>query len=88
MRIELNEYRGGCIICVDYGRYAMADNYLRLVRQFESIVTVLTNFLFEMESIGFDMDKGYMFGFSYGGQMACEAGRRIGFQNFREIDSI
>lgn len=72
---------------MDYSRYSLSENYLRLIRQFDSIANVLSNFLFEIETIGFEMDKGYMFGFSYGGQLACEAGRRIGIQNFREIDS-
>lgn len=33
------------------------------------------------------MNNGYLFGFSYGGQLATEAGRRIGYRRLKEIDS-
>lgn len=85
-RTELGTFRGGCIICMDYGNYA-AESYVRLVRLFEPIVQILTLELLLLEYIGFDMSKGYMFGFSYGGQLATEAGRRIGHQRLKDIDS-
>lgn len=83
----MNVYRGGCIICMDYGRYTETENYVRLVRQFEPIVEILTAFLYELNVMGFSMNRGYMFGFSYGGQLVCEAGRRIGIQSIADIDS-
>lgn len=71
---------------MDYGYYAK-DSYVRLMRVYEPMVQILTLQLYLLDYLGFDMDKGYMFGFSYGGQMATEAGRRIGHRRFKEIDS-
>lgn len=73
-------------MCMDYGKYA-AESYVRLVRLFEPIVQILTLQLFLLDYVGFDMNKGFLFGFSYGGQLATEAGRRIGNQRIKEIDS-
>lgn len=84
---ELQKYRKGCIIVMDYSYYAK-ESYVRLVRQFDVIVKVLTTHLMELRLLGFDMDNGYLFGFSYGGQLVCEAGRRIGFQMINRIDSM
>lgn len=84
---ELNKYRGGCIICMDYGYFAK-ESYVRLMRIYEPMVQILTLQLLLLDYLGFDMSNGYMFGFSYGGQMATEAGRRIGHQRFKDIDSI
>lgn len=72
---------------MDYGYYAR-DSYVRLMRIYEPMVQILTLQLLLLDYLGFDMEKGYMFGFSYGGQMATEAGRRIGHRRFKEIDSI
>lgn len=71
---------------MDYGKYA-AESYVRLVRLFEPIVQILTLQLFLLDYLGFEMSKGFMFGFSYGGQLATEAGRRIGPKRLKEIDS-
>lgn len=83
---EIGTYRGGCIICMDYSRYA-AESYVRLVRVFDPIAQILTMQLHLLDYMGFDMNNGYLFGFSYGGQLATEAGRRIGHKRLKEIDS-
>lgn len=72
---------------MDYSRFA-TESYVRLVRIFEPIVQILTLKLLLLDYVGFDMNNGYMFGFSYGGQLATEAGRRIGYKRLKEIDSI
>lgn len=84
--VELGIYRGGCIICMDYGRYA-SESYVRLVRLFDPLAQILTLQLYLLDYMGFDMNNGYLFGFSYGGQLATEAGRRIGYRRLKEIDS-
>lgn len=58
---------------MDYSRYAV-ESYVRLVRVFDPITQVLTLQLYLMDYMGFDMNNG----FSYGGQLATEAGRRFG----------
>lgn len=71
---------------MDYGKYA-AESYVRLVRLFDPIAQILTLQLYLMEYTGFNMNNGYLFGFSYGGQLATEAGRRFGYRRLKEIDS-
>lgn len=83
---ELKQYRGGCVICMDFEQHS-SESFIRLVRNFEPIVQILTLNLVHLEQMGFDMNNGYMFGFSFGGQLVTEAGRRIGFERLSEIDS-
>lgn len=83
---ELGTHRGGCIMCMDYG-VAAAESYVRLVRVFDPIAQILTLQLHLLQYMGFDMSNGYLFGFSYGGQLATEAGRRLGYKRLKEIDS-
>lgn len=71
---------------MDYSRYA-AESYVRLVRVFDPMAQVLTLQLHLLDYMGFDMNNGYLFGFSYGGQLATEAGRRFGSKRLKEIDS-
>lgn len=72
---------------MDYNFYSSSESYFRLVKQFNGIANVLTDFLYQFEQIGYDMNQGYMFGFSFGGQLVCESGRRIGYKKINEIDS-
>ena len=62
------------------------DRYVRLVLSFDSIAHVLYNHLLELEEIGFNLREGYMFGFSYGGRLVCEAAKRLGTRIIKEID--
>lgn len=71
---------------MDYSKYAH-ESYVRLVRVFDPIAQILTMQLRLLDYMRFDMNNGYLFGFSYGGQLATEAGRRIGAKRLREIDS-
>lgn len=71
---------------MDFSRYA-SESYVRLVRVFDPMAQVLTLQLHLMDYMGFDMNNGYLFGFSYGGQLATEAGRRFGYKRLKEIDS-
>lgn len=62
------------------------ERYVRLVRSFDSITHVLHIHLLELARIGFDMKEGYLFGFSFGGRLVCEAARRLGIRIIKEID--
>lgn len=79
-------HRGGTIICMDYIVYS-GEAYFRLVRHFDAIADVLTVKLCDLELIGLPPSVAFMFGFSYGGQLVSEAGRRIGPGRIKEIDS-
>lgn len=82
---DLVKQRKGCVICMDYSRYSIMD-YGRLVRVFEPIVVVLTEKLYQLESQGFAANQSYIFGFSYGAQLALEAGKRFGRNKIQNID--
>ncbi|XP_055692306.1 uncharacterized protein LOC129795246 [Lutzomyia longipalpis] len=83
---NLTVFRGGCIICMDYGGYASADRYLRLFRQFDPITEILAGKLRLMEAMGFNLGQGFIFGFSYGGHVAVEASKRVGVRRLEAID--
>uniref|UniRef100_T1DIE1 Putative triacylglycerol lipase n=1 Tax=Psorophora albipes TaxID=869069 RepID=T1DIE1_9DIPT len=88
MIYNLTLHRGGCIVCMDYGKYSLNDDYFgRLVPKFEIVVEALLNRLELMEKDGFDPANGFMFGFSFGSQSAIEAGRRFGFHKMGRIDA-
>lgn len=70
---------------MDYSPYS-GQSYVRLVRLFNNIVNILTSKLNEMEYYGFDPNKGYMFGFSFGARVATAAGFRFGKHKLKEID--
>uniref|UniRef100_A0A1B0DPG4 Lipase domain-containing protein n=1 Tax=Phlebotomus papatasi TaxID=29031 RepID=A0A1B0DPG4_PHLPP len=83
---NLISHRGGTILCMDYTIYS-AESYFRLVRHFDAIAEVLTRKLCDLELIGLPPAVGFLFGFSYGGQLVSEAGRRVGPGRIKEIDS-
>ncbi|XP_055708780.1 uncharacterized protein LOC129805004 [Phlebotomus papatasi] len=70
---------------MDYTIYS-AESYFRLVRHFDAIAEVLTRKLCDLELIGLPPAVGFLFGFSYGGQLVSEAGRRVGPGRIKEID--
>lgn len=83
---DLIQKRGGCVICMDYFKYSNLE-YGRLVRFFEPIAEILTGKLHHLEWQGFRPENGFMFGFSFGGQLVSEAGRRFGSNKIKSIDS-
>lgn len=82
---DLIQHRGGCMICMDFSIFAN-DRYVRLVRSFDAIAHILHIHLLELERIGFNLREGYMFGFSYGGRLVCEAAKRLGTRIIKDID--
>ncbi|EAT45263.1 AAEL003421-PA [Aedes aegypti] len=86
MMSNLTIYRGGCIVCMDYGKHSAEDYFQGLVPKFGSVVTALLGKLKEMEARGFDPANGHIFGFSFGAQSSIEAGRRFGFRKLGRLD--
>ncbi|XP_065084036.1 pancreatic lipase-related protein 2-like [Ochlerotatus camptorhynchus] len=79
--------RGGCIICMDYSKYSMTEDYFgALVPKFELVVDALLGKLKEVENRGFDPANAHLFGFSFGAQASIEAGRRFGFRKIDRLD--
>lgn len=83
---NLNEFRGGTIICMDYSYFSLEESYFKLVRHFDPIAEVLKSKLVQLERVGYDPENVYMFGFSFGGQLVVEAGKRFGVRRIKEID--
>lgn len=72
-------------MCMEYKRYSRQP-YMTLFSMFDSISEVLTGKLRQLERQGFSPDRGFIFGFSYGGRLAVEAGHRIGPKRLGQID--
>ncbi|XP_037034172.1 pancreatic triacylglycerol lipase-like [Bradysia coprophila] len=83
---NLNTYRHGCIVCMDYSIFSMNSNYYALVRDFNGIANVLTKKLKDFQALSFVPNNIYMFGFSFGAQLVLEAGRRFGKKLIKQID--
>ncbi|KAJ6641405.1 Pancreatic lipase-related protein 2 [Pseudolycoriella hygida] len=84
---NLNDHRGGCIICMNYSAYSKTFDYFGLVSEFSFIDDVLVNKLHQLVQEEFIPEKIFIFGFSFGGQLALEAGRRFGKKLIGRIDA-
>ncbi|XP_064544282.1 inactive pancreatic lipase-related protein 1 [Drosophila montana] len=71
---RLSFYRRGCVICIDYS-YVASSSYVRLYANFEYISEVIVSIVISLFQYGFDPSRGYLFGFSFGGQLASAVGR-------------
>ncbi|XP_062560039.1 pancreatic triacylglycerol lipase-like [Armigeres subalbatus] len=84
---NLTVHRGGCIMYMSYGNETTDVNYFRdLYPKFDLLVNSLTQYLQRLEALGFDPDDGFIYGFSFGANIALEAGRRFGLQRIGRID--
>ncbi|XP_058463312.1 uncharacterized protein LOC131437771 [Malaya genurostris] len=86
LEVNLNTYRGGCIICMDYSTFA-SNKYPYLFRRFNDLSAVLLKFLRTLQYEGMLFENLYMFGFSFGGQLVLDAGNQIGYNAIQAIDS-
>ncbi|XP_017864661.1 PREDICTED: inactive pancreatic lipase-related protein 1 [Drosophila arizonae] len=73
---RLSFYRRGCVICIDYST-AASSSYMRLYSNFDHITEVIVSVLVSLFQYGFDPSRGFMFGFSFGGQLASAVGRAL-----------
>lgn len=48
---NLNEFRGGTIICMDYSYFSLEESYFKLVRHFDPIAEVLKTKLVQLDMI-------------------------------------
>lgn len=72
---------------MNYSEYSKNPKYFDLVAQFDSLALVLTNKLNQFSRWKFNSDNMYLFGFSFGGQLVLESGRRFGKKRIARIDS-
>lgn len=71
---------------MDYSPYSRQP-YMKLFSHFDSLAEILAGKLRQMERYGFSPDRGFMFGFSYGGRLALESAQRLGPKRINQIDS-
>ncbi|GAB0096073.1 hypothetical protein DMENIID0001_115310 [Sergentomyia squamirostris] len=83
---NLHEYRGGCIVCMDYSYYAKTINYYSLVEKFKDIQQVLYDQMVDYEKSGLVPSNTYMFGFSFGAHLVLQTASRLGNQVIKQID--
>jgi Lipase len=87
LKANLAMYRGGCIICVDYSEFAMGE-YVDLVLGFWFIVKVVKTKIIQMRLERFLPENGYIFGFSFGAQIAMRAAiGGFGPRSLAELDA-
>ncbi|XP_023293825.2 uncharacterized protein LOC111677030 [Lucilia cuprina] len=83
---RLTFHRGGCIVCVDYSSWSK-KSYIELLQKFDPISEILYEEVLQLIQNGFNPSKIFMFGFSYGGQIASKIGRMLKPQyNIKKID--
>ncbi|XP_058125186.1 uncharacterized protein LOC131285462 [Anopheles ziemanni] len=83
---NLTKHRGGCVICMNYDRFAQLNAYSRLRRNYKEIHGVLRQKLEFLEQEGFSPDDGFMYGFSFGAQVVLSAAKEYGTRKLKEID--
>lgn len=71
---------------MNYSAYANNRNYLGVVSYFERIVNVLVDKLNQFVREQFIPENIFIFGFSFGGQLALEAGKKFGKNSIGRID--
>ncbi|XP_062565914.1 uncharacterized protein LOC134228145 [Armigeres subalbatus] len=86
LRRNLDVYRGGCVICMDYSTFS-SGGYPYLFRRFNDIGSVLLKFIRILQYEGMQLDNLFMFGFSFGGQLVLDAGNQVGFNAIEAIDT-
>lgn len=79
---QLLKHRGGCVVFMDYSRFANVEEYFQLVRHFKFISAALTR---KFRSIG-NYDRQYCFGFSFGSRLCVDAALRLGRQRLWRMD--
>lgn len=79
--VEFEEYRGGCIVCMDYGKYAIVPKtptgFMTLRSQFKMIADILFGKLKQFEKQKFLPSSGHLMSHSYGSHLSFEAGRKF-----------
>lgn len=83
---NLTEFRGDCIMLMDYSNYSVNPNYFELVTYFDQLSEILLRFMNKLDGEGFDYTKGYMFGFSFGAHLAVNTAIEFGPKKWKEID--
>ncbi|XP_058822932.1 pancreatic triacylglycerol lipase-like [Topomyia yanbarensis] len=88
MKSNMTTYRSGCVMFMSYANDNRNIDYFgELLPYFSYLANNLTDHLRRLESMGFDPAAGFIFGFSFGAQLAFEAGRRFGFKKLARIDA-
>lgn len=83
---NLQLYRGGCVIFMDYSVHSIVFDYFELLSKFDSIGDVLIRKLLSLEKEGFAPDNFYIFGFSFGAHLALYSGITFGDGRIGQID--
>jgi hypothetical protein len=84
---NLQRVRGGCILCMDYRDYSITIDYAGLVKNYEGIESVLVDKLTQLKDEGFQPNKGYMYGFSFGAHLVINSAILVfAYRSFGMID--
>lgn len=69
---DLQTYRSGCIVVVDYWKYTKVDllEYSKTVEHYDGIVSAVVDEVVKFKDFGFQPTNTFIFGYSFGGQVA------------------
>jgi hypothetical protein len=84
---NLDVFRKGCVIFMNYTYYSDTPNYLDLLRHFEPLTKLVVKKLRQVRDEGISSDCMFLFGFSFGARLVIEAGLRYGPGKIAMIDS-
>ncbi|XP_052873395.1 uncharacterized protein LOC128278706 [Anopheles cruzii] len=86
LRQNLHTYRGGCITCMDYSAFS-SGSYRGLLGRFRDIRDVLLRLVQKLRYEGVEYGRIFMYGFSFGAQLALDVGNQIGASELEAIDT-
>jgi Lipase len=86
---NLEKYRGGCIIVMNWKKYSEIINYDRIVKtHFKEVSNVLSRRLMQLESEGVSGDNIFMYGHSLGARLSIDAAITFGPGKVFQIDGL
>lgn len=75
MIAKFSQYRGGCVIFMNWGFYSDNLNYFRIkYSYFGGVSSALLRRLQDLESEGFHADNMFLYGHSLGARLVLEVG--------------
>lgn len=84
---NLNYYRKGCVVFMNYSFYSDTPNYMDLKRHFRPLANLVTKKLKQVRDGGISSDCMFLFGFSFGGRLVIEGALNYGPGQISMIDS-
>lgn len=83
---QLLKVRGGFVIEVDYRSCINNNNYVDTLKNWKAVSRAVTSKLQEMETLGVESARTFIYGFSLGGRIAIDSAINFGKGKIGSID--